>query len=173
MILFSFFKHANFRYLALAIVLAFVGTGLLTSSAQAQGEKSSATVYRADLTPIGGSGVTGKVEIGVKANSIGVSVNAKGFPKGETKPHPQHIHENSGCGDFGGVLVPLDDDLSGEGGSFPTATKGGTVNYQESGPIRALEEAAGGNLDLANRTVVVHKAGGAPAACGALNLVGN
>lgn len=123
--------------------------------------------------PIGGSGVSGTVAIRVKGNSVLVSVNGNGFPTGEKGVHPQHIHENSSCGDFGGVLVPLDDDLSGEGESFPTATNGGTVNYRATGSSGALDEAAGGDIDWANRTVVVHMADGAPAACGEVNPVGN
>lgn len=173
MILFLIAKGTNLRRIACLVFLGFVGTGLHATSARAQEEMSSATVYRADLMPIEGSGVNGEVAIRVEGNSILVSVNAHGFPAGETAAHPQHIHENASCGDYGDALVPLDDNLPGEGGSFPTAADGGTVHYRASGASEAFDEVAGEDIDLANRTVVVHMADGTPAACGEVNPVDN
>lgn len=143
---------------------------------------SSATVYRADLKPVGGSGVTGEVEIGVKGDNLGVSVNANGLKA--SVEHAQHIHENADCSPPGAPIIALDDDVSNnprdatnadpEDDSFPTATPGGTINYREQDSASGLENALEENLDLANRTVVVHAPGdpiGPAAACGELNPV--
>lgn len=144
---------------------------------------SSPTIYRADLKPIGDSGVAGEVEMGVKENTLAVSVNANGVEA--SVEHAQHIHENMECSSPGSPIVSLDDDVSNAPGdatnadsgddSFPTATPGGTVNYRAQGSVSAIENALGESLDLANRTVVVHAAGdpiGSPVACGNLNRVG-
>lgn len=145
-------------------------------------EPNPPTVYRADLKPIDDSGVKGTVQMGVKENTLAVSVNANGVE--ESVVHAQHIHENAECSPPGAPIVSLDDDISnapgdatngGSDDSFPTATPGGTVNYRAQGSVSAIEGALGESLDLANRTVVVHAAGdpiGGPVACGELNKVG-
>jgi Cu/Zn superoxide dismutase len=132
--------------------------------------------FRADLKPLGNSGVTGQVEIGVKEDIIGVSVNARGLEA--SVKHPQHIHENATCVSggsfaFGGVILSLDGELGSAGGTYPTATPGGTINYKEHDSKSAVKNIVGESLDLANRTVVVHAADGTPKACGELNMVGS
>lgn len=142
-----------------------------SSQTAAQDESPSATTYLAELKPIGESGVSGRVRVLVKGDRLAVTVNAKGFPKQKGQRHPQHIHANASCEDFGGVFLPLDDNLSGSGGKFPTATPGGTINYQQRDAKSEIVNNFGA-LNLADRTVVVHKSNGTPAACGALNPVG-
>lgn len=78
--------------------------------------------------------------------------------------------------------LTLDDSLAGEpsdptGGEdrFPVATLDSTLEYRAKASRKALEGTLGEDLDLANRTVIVHQPGdriGGPAACGALGAVG-
>lgn len=65
--------------------------------------------------------------------------------------------------DYGGILVPLDGSLNvfdglGEIATFPVATKGGTLQYNES--ISKADLAVGGgtfaDLSLGNHAVVIH-----------------
>ncbi len=151
---------------------------------QSQGRANSATVYRARLTPLGGSGVQGEVKVSVQDDNLRVNVNARGLEA--SVEHAQHFHENGTCSPPGAPIISLDDDIANAPGdatnadpgddSFPTATPGGTVNYQQTASKSAVMNALGGDLDLENRTVVVHKAGtpiGGAAACGELNEVSN
>lgn len=164
------------------------GSDVLTNSAHgnaAHGNApmASARVLRAQLEPLGSSGVTGEVTVRLKGDDLGVSVNAKGLKA--SVEHAQHFHRDETCASFGPVIISLDDDIANEPGdatnadegddSFPVATPGGTVNYRESTSKGALVSAFGGDLDLKDRTVVVHAAGspiGPPTACGELNPVG-
>lgn len=168
-------KALRFTFVALGLVVG----GLLLGGCS-EGERPEPTTYRAELEPVGGSGVHGAVEIGVKGDSLGVSVQAE-----ELEPdtaHAQHVHQDSTCEDPGAPLLALDDSLSqepsdptGGGDRFPVATADSTIEYRAEGSKKAIEETLGGDLDLAHRSVVVHRAGdpiGGPAACGALNLAG-
>lgn len=154
-----------------------------TNSARGNAPVASATVLRARLEPVGPSGVTGEVTVRLKGDDLGVSVNAKGLKA--SVEHAQHFHQNESCASFGPVVISLDDDIANAPGdatnadegddSFPVATPGGTVNYRERASKSALVSAFGGDLNLEDRTVVVHAAGtpiGPPAACGELNPVG-
>lgn len=145
---------------------------------------SPPAVYRAALSPIGNSGVTGEALVRVKGEQLVVSVNATGL-KG-TVEHFQHIHQNASCSSPGAPIVSLDDNIANNpqdatnagpvDDAFPRATSGGTVHYRQKAARSALENALGTKLDLANRTVVIHAAGspiGDAAACGVLNQVGN
>lgn len=141
-------------------------------------------VYRAALSPIGNSEVTGEALVRVKGEQLVVSVNATGL-KG-TVEHFQHIHQNAKCSSPGAPIVSLDDNIANnpqdatnagpDDDAFPTATSGGTIHYRQKAARSAVESALGTELDLANRTVVIHAAGfpiGDATACGALNQVGN
>lgn len=158
----------------------------VSSSTASQGDSNESTppaVYRANLKPINDSGVTGEVRIGVKGDTFTVAVNANGLEA--SVGHAQHIHENAECSAPGGPIVSLDDDVSNAPGdatnadsddAFPTATPGGTIDYRAQSSVSAIEKALGEQLDLANRTVIVHAAGdpiGSAAACGELSQVGN
>jgi Cu/Zn superoxide dismutase len=159
------------------------GPEVLTKNAQGNAPMASAKVLRARLEPVGPSGVTGEVTVRLKGNDLEVSVNAKGLKA--SVEHAQHFHQNGSCAAFGPVVISLDDDIANAPGdainadegddSFPVATPGGTVNYRERTSKNALVSAFGGDLNLEDRTVVVHAAGtpiGPPAACGELNPVG-
>lgn len=151
----------------------------------AQGMRSAAStmIFKAKLTPISGSDVTGEAIIRVKGDQLNVVLNARGLEA--SVPHAQHIHSGARCDPFSPPIVSLDDDISNAPGNatnadpgddrFPVANPGGTIHYQGSDTKSAIESALGENLDLANRIVVVHAAGtpiGPPAACGALDKVG-
>lgn len=185
--------HAAFVIIGFAI-FGLVTSGLLVgdyAEKEAFGEdtggafpSSSATVYRASLTPIGNTDVTGEVTVRVEKDELLVSVNATGLEA--DVEHAQHVHENESCNSPGNPLVSLDDNIPSSPGdaanadpgddSFPTATPGGTVNYRQKAAKSAIEKALGTGLDLADRTVVVHAAGnpiGEAIACGALDPVSN
>lgn len=144
---------------------------------------NGATVLRARLEPVGSSGVTGEVMVRMKGDDLKVSVNAKGLEA--SVEHAQHFHANASCENFGPPVISLDDDIANNPRDatnadpgddvFPTATPGGTVNYRGSVSKSEVMAALGEALDLENRTAIVHAAGspiGPPAACGALNPVG-
>lgn len=82
------------------------------------------------------------------------------------KAHPQHVHENASCGDYGGVFWPLEL----EGGGFPTADDMGFITYKRDFVLTSTEAA---NANFADRTVVLHGKmvdgsymAGEPIACG-------
>lgn len=143
--------------LAFALV-GFQGTDSWTPFEEPDDEErvQQAVEHHADIQPIGESGVTGKATFTAPKGegSFKVQLNAKGLAEGQ---HPQHIHEEASCSDFGGVVVALE--------PFPKATGGGTINYQS----QDIEQPD----DLANRTVVVHATDGTPVACGEINPVSN
>lgn len=144
---------------------------------------AGATLLVARLEELGGSGVIGEATVVKKGDQLRVFVHARGVaPDVE---HAQHVHENPSCAPPGTPIVALDDDIANSprdatnadpgDDSFPTASSNGEVNYRESDSKRAVESALGEDLDLENRTVVVHAAGnpiGGPVACGELNPFG-
>lgn len=155
----------------------------LTKSAHGSAPMAAATVLRAELEPLGSSGVTGQVTVLQNGDRLQVSVNARGLEA--SVEHAQHFHQNESCESFGPPIISLDADIPNNPGDatnadpgddpFPVATPGGTVNYRERTSRSALASALGEDPDLANRTVIVHAAGspiGPPAACGALDPVG-
>jgi Cu/Zn superoxide dismutase len=109
-----------------------------------------AGAYRATLTALDDSGVKGEATFTIAESGFKVQLNARGLEPGT---HPQHIHEEASCDNFGGVLLGLT--------PFPEATEGGTIKYQSSD----LESPD----NLGDRTVVVHASDGTPVACGEIN----
>ncbi|MFD1096377.1 hypothetical protein [Salegentibacter chungangensis] len=87
------------------------------------------------------------------------------------KMHPQHIHQNASCDDYGGVFWPLEL----EGGGFPTADADGILTYQRTFALTAQQAA---NANFADRTVVLHGKtvngnyeAGQPVACGEFSIL--
>lgn len=140
------------------------------SASHAPAAASAATQnFRADLEPLGDSGVRGTAGFRLRGERLSVQLVARGLEPG---PHAQHIHENASCDDFGPVQIPLDFDLGdGDGaadGPFPeTSGMSGTLTYSQS----ASSEAFSG-LPLGDKTVVVHATDFAPVACGEIGPVG-
>ena len=63
--------------------------------------------------------------------------------------HPQHVHENATCGDYGNVFWALDLD----GGGFPTADSMGFITYKRSFTLTPSQAAS---ANFADRTAVIH-----------------
>lgn len=153
--------------LALAII-ALVGLGfqnarLMESTAGPDVEPSAtggssavapdAKVFRAKIRPLGDSGVKGTATFRIQGDKLSVNLNAQGHTP--DAQHPQHIHMNAECPNFGGILLALE--------PFPTPTnQGGAIHYKETFSADAVS-------DLGNRTVVLHAGSGAPVACGNIN----
>lgn len=155
----------------------------LRTSPQARG--SAATeVFTANLRPLNAElsfrPVRGSAQVKVTKGRITVRVNAQGLEPGI--PHPQHIHGKMGVGecptmaaddngdgvvdvveglpDYGGILVTLDSDLTDGSGTqvdgLPTADEDGTIHYEQSASLEAVQAGASMDLDLAKRHIVLH-----------------
>lgn len=126
--------------------------------------------FRAELEPIGNSGVHGTANFQLEGDQLSVQLVARGLESGT---HAQHIHMNATCANFGGVQIPLDFDLGdGDGpadGPFPeTSGMSGTLTYSQMASASMFS-----NLPLGEKTVVVHATDFAPVACGEINPVGH
>ncbi|WP_026934127.1 hypothetical protein [Christiangramia echinicola] len=110
--------------------------------------------------------IAGFAYLSLDGTTLTASTSLVGLEQGEM--HPQHIHENTSCGDYGPVAIPLDF----ADGTFPSAdiVVGPSVflNYSEVIPGVTLS-------NLQDRTVVIHGkvvddeyVVGEPVACGEL-----
>ena len=107
--------------------------------------------------------VAGFAYLSLDGNVLTAATSLFGLKAGEM--HMQHIHENASCGDYGSVILPLDN----EGGGYPTAqiiSGGSFLNY-----YRVIPDVNITNLE--DRTYVVHGkdvdgsySPGTPVACG-------
>jgi hypothetical protein len=140
---------------------------------------NGSAVYGTVLQPLGSSGVHGGAKVKVQEGTFNAQLNAEGDLGAGT--HGQHIHEpgsNTECG-FGGIAVPLDDDLSSNSfEGFPATNPGGVLHYrQTTSDLTAVKDALGPELDLEGFVVVLHEASegghppGPPVACGVLQRV--
>lgn len=66
------------------------GSANATSGAGMTGRRNTARLYTAKLAALNNSGVTGDATVTVKANSITVTVKARGLTPDQM--HPQHLH---------------------------------------------------------------------------------
>ncbi|MEQ9399685.1 MAG: hypothetical protein RJQ04_11035 [Longimicrobiales bacterium] len=149
--------------------------------------------YAAVLAPMNESGVTGTVSLTIEDDAtFRAEVDAVGLAP--EMLHPQHIHfaescptvaadaNNDGFVDvvegvptYGGILVPLDGDLTdqsaGQPDGFPTATAAGTISFDRTANLDAMladltasdpnpddpvVKLEGDRLRLTTRTVVLH-----------------
>jgi hypothetical protein len=177
-----------------AALLAAAGAVGLPAEASAQDDQSNAA-YVAHLSalnaPVAGSSATGEARFTVKGDSLTIAVSASGLPKDIT--HWQHFHgftddRQSACptksadanGDgiidvvetepaAGTTMVPFIGDpvsMDVPHGTYPKASATGTLEYQETVALSALQAAFakafdGQKLDLDRRVVFIH---GIPAA---------
>jgi hypothetical protein len=137
-------------------------------------------VFAAQLDTVNGLAqgilpVTGTVQFTIVDGQITVQVGAVQMAVGVT--HPQHLHRDSACptmadddnGDgfvdvvealdvSGGVIVPLDPDLPyiGEQDNFPAPGADGTLAFQASSTVAAVETAINKDVALDTRTVMLH-----------------
>lgn len=149
--------------------------------------------YAAVLTSMNNSGVAGTVELSIaNGQTFHAGVDATGLAPDMV--HPQHVHFAEACptlaadanGDgfvdvvegvptYGGILIPLDGDLSdqaaGQPEGFPTATASGSIEFDRSvgldvlladltasdpNPNDPVVKLDGDRLELTTRTVVLH-----------------
>lgn len=131
-----------------------------------------AKYYKANLSMLNESGVSGTAELKLEGNELTVNISATGLEPGEL--HPQHIHgfqednRNSTCppasadnnGDgfisvgegfpfYGGILLPLLNDVN-DPLSFPTADADGEIKFEKTYTVNASI------TPLQNTSIVLH-----------------
>lgn len=150
---------------------------------QANSQKRGATaddVYKVTFKALNAEAgyrtVKGIANLRVRNDKLTVQVNANGLQPGML--HPQHIHAAGSCPStsadanndgfidvvegvpsYGGIFVPLDADLADLSfqTSFPNpSNKAGAITYKESVSVSELESAAGEDLNLEGRHLVIH-----------------
>ena len=154
--------------------------------------------YDVQLSALNSSGVSGTARLTMDEDANTFTVNVNGQNLAATA-HPQHIHgvpggnataqavcpttaddANSdgfvdvleGLPRYGGILLPLDDDISNTSANIPGFPTGTTVNYTESTTVTALRAGferdddddnpatvtlgANGRVDLSKYVIVLH-----------------
>lgn len=107
---------------------------------------SSAMPQSASLMPMGDSQVGGTVEFTREGDALEVHVMAENMPG--PGDYASHIH-NGSCGQPGGVVTPLNDVSSAEGGAGEATTSVDATQLEAGSPY----------------LVMVHGSEGAPVAC--------
>lgn len=167
--------------------LAFTATLLAAATWAAP---AGAQQYVAHLSPLNaaaaGGSATGEARFIVTGDSLTITVNASGLPKGIT--HWQHFHDfadgkqaacpaaaadanHDGIIDVvetgpsaGTTMVPFTSNpvsMDVPGGAYPKASATGTLQYRETVSLKALQAAfakafPGQQLDLTRRVVFIH-----------------
>lgn len=157
------------RRIVLTILLVVILVMALSASAFAKGGSSTKT-YRGSLVELNGSGVTGQVWITKLPGQLKVTISAYGLvPR---KPHMQHIH---GFMDGAQAVVPpMAADTNGDGfvslaesvvytgpvllelKPYPTARKGGRIEFTWVYRGAALEKLSLDSVPLNRRVVMLH-----------------
>ena len=143
------------RWIALGAAVALLGAFALSSTASAQ-EPLSVT-----LDSLDDSGITGSATLTSSADGSQTEVAMNGAGLAADTTHVNHIHDGSGCGEgeYAGVVVTLsvlEADANGDATASTTVTA----------DMLPFEEIADGA-----HVLIIHDAGGAPAACGVIPLV--
>lgn len=112
-----------------------------------QDPEDEAKHYKACVKSLDDTYAIGFAYLRLQGTSLTATVLAANVAAGEE--HPQHIHENASCDDYGDVFWALDY----EGGDYPVADANGFVNYTRDFTLTADQAA---NADFGNRTVVLH-----------------
>jgi hypothetical protein len=178
------------------LALALVGAPALSGCDSTDDDNEAS--FEVQLTALNGSGVSGTADLVMDedAGTFSVQIEADGL---DATAHPQHIHGVPGgtvtaqatCptsaddanGDgfvdvleglprYGGILLPLDDDISTQAQNVPGFPTGASIDYSASTSISALTSAlvkadadpsdpivtlgANGTVDLDSYVVVVH-----------------
>lgn len=169
-------------------VAAAAGTALLASLCLVLPANAQQYVARLSAlnTAAAGGSATGEARFSIKGDSLTITVNASGLPKGIT--HWQHFHgftdgkqascptasadvNHDGIIDVvetgpaaGTTMVPFTTDpvsMDVPHGSYPKASADGKLQYRETVSLAALEKAfakafPGQKLDLDRRVVFIH-----------------
>lgn len=172
------------QYILAALFLLLTASWVLTGCDQSSMEEPEGTTYRASLTALNSSGVSGEATIVLKNDRMAIDVASQGTVVEQV--HAQHIHGstdgsvsscptmsddanddgrvsvNEGAPAYGGILVPLDGSLNeaeglGDLETFPTGN--GSYNYRSSIATESL--AVNGDrsfaaLRLEDHAIVVH-----------------
>lgn len=157
-------------------------------------------IYEATIEGVNGQDITGRATVTVRDDELQVVVAATGLEP-DTRV-PQHIHVNATCDDAGGILLNLDDGLTGpnegepRGDAYPETDSDGRLEYEASRSLEDLRTAVqqdaqqatadtaqagqqpegttsrAAQMDLGNRVVNIHGPDMQPIACGALERSG-
>jgi len=120
---------------------------------------------------------SGTATFSIDGDTLTVTVDASGLAP--SVAHAQHIHLLGACPtmaadgnsdgfvdlaegipSYGGVMLPLDDDLSNaDADTYPTADAQGNLTYEQTASISALESLLGESVDIGSRTYVIHGVG--------------
>ena len=143
------------RWIALGAAVALLGAFALSSTASAQ-EPLSVT-----LDSLDDSGITGSATLTSSADGSETEVAMNGAGLAADTTHVNHIHDGSGCGEgeYAGVVVTLsvlEADANGDATASTTVTA-------DMLPFEEITDGA--------HVLIIHDAGGAPAACGVIPLV--
>jgi hypothetical protein len=167
------------RLMGMVLVGAVLAGLACSEPGSADPHAQAAEAYRAELTPMAGSGVTGVATVEVGRAEVRVTVSAAGLDPGTSVP--QHIHSWGVCDREGRAVLNLDSGLTspGEGEvrgpAYPLADAAGRVDYAASRRIAelaaALYEHRGmlfQELNFDSRTVVLFDGDLQRLACGEL-----
>ncbi|MDT7858039.1 hypothetical protein RQM47_15435 [Rubrivirga sp. S365] len=178
---------------ALALLIAPVAVPAL-SGCDSNGD--NVDTFTVQFAALNGSGVTGTARLTMDDDDLTVEIDGQNL---DATAHPQHIHgvpggtvtaqavcpmtaddANSdgfvdvleGLPRYGGILLPLDDDISTQAQNIPGFPTGASIDYSESTTTAALRSAlvkddadasdpivtlgASGTVDLGDYVIVIH-----------------
>lgn len=165
------------------------GTSVLVSVPEGGGTSGTpsptpteASSFSAEISALNDSAAdietaSGTATFSIDGDTLTVTVEASGLAP--DMAHAQHIHLMNACPatdadanddgiidlaegvpTYGGVMLPLDDDLSNaDSDTFPMADADGNLSYEQTASISALESLLGETVDLGSRSYVVHGVG--------------
>lgn len=185
------------KLLAFTALAALVAIPAL-SGCDSNTDTATTKTYNVQLSALNSSGVSGTARLTMDESAGTFTVNVNGQNLDATV-HPQHIHgvpggnvtgqavcpttaddANSdgfvdvleGLPRYGGILLPLDDDIGNQDTNIPGFPTGTTVNYTQSTPLATLRSAivkadantsdpvvtlgANGTIDLSKYVIVLH-----------------
>jgi hypothetical protein len=161
------------------VALAAMGTA--QAAEQSRSDAADRYLFQAQIEPVGDTRVRGILQIRIEDGYFRAKVRATGLASGATVP--QHIHVNDTCGAAGGILIAFDDQLRvpGEEGfaaggpNYPTANRGGVLQYEAERPLADLLAALGVDnlyaLNLGDRVFNVHQPALPVIGCGEIRWI--
>lgn len=186
------------KVLAFPLLAALIAVPVLSGCDSDDNDDNNETTFNVQFAPLNASGVTGTARLTMDEDAGTFTVQIDGQNLDATV-HPQHIHgvpggnvtaqavcpttaddaNEDGFVDvleglprYGGILLPLDDDISTQAQNIPGFPTGASIDYSASTSLTALRSAlvsddeddtdpivtlgAAGALDLDNYVIVIH-----------------